>query len=79
MATKDKPAVPTLDEIRTWPATVDPEMGARPFGISRSYAYDLIKQGKFPAQVIEVGSRKRVITASILRALGGFGASETSA
>lgn len=70
MATPEE-RVPTLDEIRTWPATVDPATGAAPFGISRSYAYDLIKQGKFPAQVLEVGGRKRVVTASILQILGG--------
>lgn len=71
MAEKEKRSTPTLDEIRQWPATVDPDQGGRPFGISRSYAYELIKQGKFPAQVIEVGGKKRVITASILRILGG--------
>lgn len=63
--------VPTLDEIRGWPATVDPAMGGRPFGISRSYAYELIKRGAFPASIIEVGGKKRVITASILQILGG--------
>lgn len=71
MSAAEQRPVPTLDEIRTWPATVDPPTGGLPFGISRSYAYELIKQGKFPAQVIEVGGKKRVITASILRALGG--------
>lgn len=62
---------PTLAEIREWPATVDPSTAARAFGISRSYAYELIRRGEFPARVLEVGGTKRVITASILRALEG--------
>lgn len=61
---------PTLDEIRTWPATVDPATGATPYGISKSYAYELIKRGEFPAKVIKVGGRYRIVTASILAALG---------
>lgn len=69
--TKTKMQVPTLDEIRAWPATVDPPTGGTAFGISRSYSYELIKQGKFPAQVLTVGGKPRVITASIVQALGG--------
>lgn len=71
MGTSAERNVPTLDEIREWPATVDPATGGKPFGISRSYAYELIKRGEFPAQVIAVGGKKRVITASILQTLGG--------
>lgn len=71
MAARKVREVPTLDEIRTWPATVDPPTGGLPFGISGSYTYELIRQGKFPAQVIEVGGKMRVITASILQILGG--------
>jgi predicted DNA-binding transcriptional regulator AlpA len=61
---------PTIDEIRTWPATVDPPTGGSPFGISRSYSYELIKRGEFPAKVIKVGGKYRVVTASILAVLG---------
>lgn len=60
---------PTVLDIRSWPATVSPETAATAFGISRSYAYELVRRGEFPAKVISVGSRSRVITASILRAL----------
>ncbi|MFL6118882.1 helix-turn-helix transcriptional regulator [Actinophytocola sp.] len=42
---------------------------ATAFGISRSHAYELITRGEFPAKVIRVGNRYRVITASIIRAL----------
>lgn len=60
---------PTLAEIREWPATVDVPTGGLPFGLSRSHSYELVKTGQFPARVIRVGSRYRVVTASIIRAL----------
>lgn len=62
--------MPTLDEIRAWPATVDPATGGRAFGISRSYAYELARRGDFPAKVLKVGGKLRVVTASILASLG---------
>lgn len=61
---------PTLDEIRRWPATVDPATAAKAFGISRSHAYELVKTGDFPARVITLGQSQRVVTASILAVLG---------
>lgn len=61
---------PTLSEIkRWWPPTVDVSRAALAFGLSRSHAYDLINRGEFPAKVIKVGSRYRVITESVVRAL----------
>ncbi len=60
---------PTLDEIRTWPATVDVPTACAPFGISRSYGYELAARGEFPARVLRVGGRTRVVTASIVAAL----------
>lgn len=60
---------PTADDIRAWPATVDPATAATAFGISRSYAYELVKRGEFPAKVLKVGRKNRVVTADILRAL----------
>lgn len=62
-------APPTLDEVRAWPATVDVTQAARPFGISRAFAYELVARGEFPARVITVGGRRRVVTASIVAAL----------
>lgn len=62
--------VPTVDEIRTWGATVDVPAGCAVFGISDSHGYELIKRGEFPARVIKVGRRYRLVTASILAALG---------
>lgn len=60
---------PTLAEIQEWPATVDPATAATAFGISRSYAYELVRSGGFPARVLKVGGKNRVVTASILAAL----------
>lgn len=59
---------PTLDEIRTWPATVDVTRAAVALGIGKSKLYDLIKRGEAPVRVLDVGA-KRVITASIVRLL----------
>lgn len=65
---------PTLTEIREhWPATVDVPRAGAAFGLSRSYAYDLVARGEFPAKVIKVGSRHRVITESIIHALSDGG------
>ncbi|WP_460075937.1 DNA-binding protein [Streptomyces variabilis] len=61
-------ATPTLDEIRTWPATVDLPTAARALGISRSQMYALVKRGEAPVRVLDYGT-KRVVTASLVRLL----------
>lgn len=58
----------TVDISKLGPAT-DIPTASRLLGISRSYGFQLAKQGKFPARVIEVGSRLRVVTASLLELL----------
>jgi len=63
------PAGPTLDEVRSWPATVSVEQAARALGISRAHAYDAIKTQTFPARSLPVGRRIRVITSSIVAVL----------
>jgi predicted DNA-binding transcriptional regulator AlpA len=61
-----------LDEIKKhWPAAVDVPRAASAFGISRSHGYELVARGKFPAKVIRVGTRCRVLTQSIVRVLSG--------
>lgn len=61
---------PTLDEIRrTWPAAVGVPEAAAAFGLSRSYAYELIARGEFPARVLRLGGRYRVVTSSIVKTL----------
>jgi predicted DNA-binding transcriptional regulator AlpA len=64
------PEMPTLAEIRRWPATVSVRLAAAAFGISTSHAYELITRGQFPAKVIRLGARRRVVvTESIVYAL----------
>jgi predicted DNA-binding transcriptional regulator AlpA len=62
---------PTLNDVRQWPATVDVPSACRALGISRSHGYDAVASGKFPARVIRVGRRFRVVTADLVRLLGG--------
>lgn len=59
----------TLDDIRSWPPTVDIPTASKPLGISRSYGFELAKRGEFPCRVITVGNRLRVVTASLLALL----------
>lgn len=62
--------MPTLAEIRNhWPATVDVPTAGTVFGLSRSHSYELIKRGEFPAKVVRIGSRYRVLTESVIRAV----------
>ncbi|WP_435218329.1 DNA-binding protein [Streptomyces sp. bgisy034] len=61
--------VPTLDEIRAWPATVSVPKAATALGISRSYLHGLIKQGASPVKTLPFEGRHRVITASLVRLL----------
>ena len=72
MAARKKRGV-TLAEIRRWPAAVDVTQGAQAYGISRASAYQAIADGTFPAQVIRVNRRMKVITASIIASLEGDG------
>ena len=66
----DRQESATLFKIKqNWPPTVDVQTAASVFGVSRSHAYELIIREEFPAKVIKVGSRYRVITESIIRAL----------
>lgn len=60
---------PTLDEVRAWPATVDIPTACRAIGLSKSHGYELAKRGEYPARVLKVGGRYRVITASIVALL----------
>lgn len=64
---------PTLEDVRRWPATVDVPTAARALGISERTAYYWIQAGEFPAQVISVRRRHRVITAGLVKLLEGGG------
>lgn len=60
---------PTLDEVRSWPATVDVSAAARALGIAPSTAYEWVRIGIFPARVISVRGRHRVVTAGLVALL----------
>jgi hypothetical protein len=61
--------VPTLDEVRAWPATVGVPQAATALGVSRSYLHELIKCGKAPVKTLPLEGRHRVITASLVQLL----------
>lgn len=61
--------VPTLDEVRSWPATVSVPQAATAMGLSKTYLNNLIKRGESPVKVLPLQGRNRVITASLVRLL----------
>ena len=61
--------VPTPEEIRAWPVTIDVPSAGRAFGIGRDESYRLAREGRFPVQVLHLGRYLRVARASVLNAL----------
>jgi excisionase family DNA binding protein len=60
----------TLDDLRREGVTVSVERSSEYLGVSRAFAYQMAKDGRLP--VIKLGHRRmRVITAALLRMLGG--------
>ena len=67
--TTDTQTVPTLDELRSGPTTISVEEAARYLGVSRAYAYAMVREGRLP--VIRLGiKRVRVPSAALARLLG---------
>lgn len=62
--------VPTPEEIRAWPATVDVPTAGRAFGVGRDESYRLAREGTFPVTVLRLGRYLRVTRAAVLAALG---------
>ncbi|MEW2305402.1 helix-turn-helix domain-containing protein [Streptomyces sp. NPDC006655] len=62
---------PTLDEIRSWPATVSVPKAATALGVSKTHLHALIRRGEAPVKLVPLGGRHRVITASLVRLLEG--------
>jgi hypothetical protein len=73
--TEAKRRTSTLDDLRNGPPTVDIPTASRLLGVSRSYGFELAARGEFPAKVISVGRKLRVVTASLLELLDGRGPS----
>ena len=65
----DTTAVWTEQRIRALGVITDLPTAASIFGLSRTAAYDLVKQDVFPVPVIRVGARYRVPVAAILTVL----------
>ncbi|TRW88265.1 helix-turn-helix domain-containing protein [Mycolicibacterium sp. 018/SC-01/001] len=67
--TADTQTTPTLDELRSGPATISVEEAARFLGVSRAYAYVMVREGHLP--VIRLGTKRvRVPSAALARLLG---------
>ena len=49
-------------ELLALPATVDIVTAARAMSCGRTLAYQLVRTGQFPARVVRLGSRYRVVT-----------------
>jgi hypothetical protein len=62
--------VPTADEIRSWPVTVDVRTAGRAWGMGRDQAYRLAREGSFPVPVLRIGRCLRVTRSAVLKALG---------
>lgn len=60
----------TDQQIRELPPMVDFLTAAKCFDIQRDSAYYLAKHGGFPVEVVEIGRRKKVRRADLIRALG---------
>jgi hypothetical protein len=62
--------VPTADEIRSWPVTIDVRTAGRAWGMGRDQAYRLAREGSFPVPVLHIGRCLRVTRSTVLKALG---------
>ncbi|MFE0642125.1 DNA-binding protein [Streptomyces sp. NPDC058877] len=60
----------TRDELLSLPVTVDVETAGRAFGVGRTVAYRMVRDGDFPVPVLRVGNKLRVRTAELWRELG---------
>jgi hypothetical protein len=61
----------TLREVHKLPATVDVGTAASALGIGRSTLYEAVRLGSSPVKTITVKRRVVVLTADLIRVLGG--------
>jgi hypothetical protein len=59
-----------VDDLNELPATIDLVTAARLLGVGRTVADELVREGRWPTQVIHVGRKIRVPTAPLLGLLG---------
>ncbi|MFE6872584.1 DNA-binding protein [Kitasatospora sp. NPDC057692] len=60
----------TVQELMELPVTINVVTAARALGIGPNRAYELIKQGRFPVELIDLGGSVRVPTAPLKALLG---------
>jgi len=60
----------TPTELLALPVSVDLTTAGRAFGLGRTKAFELAKQGKFPCRVLKVGEKYRVPRSAIIETLG---------
>jgi hypothetical protein len=63
----------TLREVRKLPATVDVATAASALGVGRATLYEAIRTGGSPVKTLSVQRRIVVLTADLIRVLGGEG------
>jgi hypothetical protein len=59
-----------LAELRSKPTVSVPVAGKALGDLSRNGSYRAAADGKFPVEIFEVGGKKRVASATVLRLLG---------
>ncbi|MEV5828908.1 helix-turn-helix domain-containing protein [Spirillospora sp. NPDC052242] len=59
-----------LDDLASLPTVVSVTTAARALGLSRGFAYELVRRNEFPCRVIRIGGCYRVPTADLLSVLG---------
>ncbi|GAA1574320.1 hypothetical protein GCM10009678_66270 [Actinomadura kijaniata] len=57
-------------DLAKLPSVVDLMTAAKALGLSRTYAYELAKEERFPCRVLRIGTCYRVPTADLLALLG---------
>lgn len=67
---KHRRAGMTQEELNALPVAFDLLVASRAYGLGRTKAYELAKQGKFPCRVLKIGNAYRVTRADLLRSLG---------
>jgi hypothetical protein len=60
----------SMDELLSLPVSVDLTTAGRAFGLGRTKAFELARQGRFPVRVLRVGQKYRVPRSAIFEALG---------
>ena len=58
------------DQLAELPPVLDVPTAAKVLGIGRSLAYDLVRRGEWPTQVLRIGKLIKIPTEPLVRLLG---------